>query len=96
MPESKPVVDFNFLQALVDTPEPPKATRTKKPKDVRDMDGWFKNPNVVHILNGTCSQGDDCLGKILYNKGPGRVTAIVNDVEMCRICFLDGLAYNGE
>lgn len=87
---------LSFLQELLDTSQTTTARKPRKPKDIRDQHNWFHNPNVVHDIKGTCSQGSECLGLILYNKGPGRVTAIVNDVEMCRICFLDGLAYKGE
>jgi hypothetical protein len=129
---SQPVSDLEFLQDLIDTPEPPKGTRTRKPKDVRDVDTWFK---LDHINNrchscggincvekgyegaddtssfpskcltcgsedvsdtGHCSQGENCIGLVIYNKGPERVTSIVNDVEMCRFDFLDGLAYTGN
>lgn len=83
--------DLDFLQALIDEPDKiPTTRKPRKPKDVRDSDHWFK---LEHIIMGTCSRGDDCVGKILYGKGPDRVTAIVNDVEMCRYCFYDGLAY---
>lgn len=128
---SIPVSDIDFLQDLIDTPDPPKGTRTRKPKDTRDQDTWFK---LDHINNrclscgainsiekgyegttessfpsrclecestnvqetGRCSQGENCIGAVLYDKGPERVTAIVNGVEMCRFDFLDGLAHVPE
>lgn len=126
---SNPVSDLDFLQDLIDTPDPPKGTRTRKPKDTRDHDTWFKLDHInnrcldcgeincvekgydgasafkSHCLNcgsenvhdsGTCSQGDNCIGAVIYDKGPERVTAIVNGIEMCRFDFLDGLAYAGN
>ena len=91
---SKSVDDLDFLQELLDTPDPPKGSRARKPKDVRDFDTWFK---LDHNIMGTCSKGGDCLGITLDNgKGPGRVTATINGVEMCRFDFLDGLAYKGD
>lgn len=129
---SQPVSDLEFLQDLIDTPDPPKGTRTRKPKDTRDVDTWFKldhinnrclecgEINCIEIgyegateessfkshcmlcesenvqITGTCSQGENCIGAVLYNKGPERVTSIVNGVEMCRFDFLDGLAYTGN
>lgn len=121
-------LSLDFLQELIDTPEPPRGTRTRKPKDTRDSETWFKLNHILAMcldcgstqiekgyesesdaeasfpsrclecqsenvrMTGYCSQGDNCAGKLLYGKGPERVTAIVNDVEMCRIDFLDGLA----
>ena len=123
-------LSLDFLQELIDTPDPPKGTRTRKAKDTRDTDTWFKLDHILALcldcgshdiergyeaqsengnslsfpstclscksenvrLTGYCSQGENCAGKLLYDKGPERVTAIVNDVEMCRIDFLDGLA----
>jgi hypothetical protein len=94
MPESKSVNDLDFLQELIDTPDPPKTSRARKPKDVRSYDAWFK---LDHIVMGTCSRGENCAAIILDSgRGPGRVTAIVNEVEMCRFDYLDGLAYTGE
>lgn len=89
----EPLTNLEFLQELIDTPEPQKSPRVRKAKDTRDMDTWFK---LNHIIMGTCSQGENCAGLILANKGPGRVTALVNGVEMCRFDFLDGLAYIEE
>lgn len=124
----EPLTNLDFLQELIETPDPPRGTRTRKPKDTRDQDTWFKLDHIIarcldcgstnvekgytsadnpdHSfpdncldcqstnvrMSGLCSQGDKCAGLILYDKGPDRVTAIVNDVEMCRICFLEGLA----
>jgi len=95
MSQQKIVDDLDFLQGLIDTPDPPKGVRgPRKQKDTRDMDHWFK---LEHIVMGTCSQGDECLGIVSDNgKGPGRVTSIVNSVEMCRFDFLDELAYVNE
>jgi hypothetical protein len=94
MTQSKSVDDLDFLQELIDTPDPPREIRSRKPKDIRTYDAWFK---LDHIIMGTCSRGDDCAAIILDNgRGPGRVTAIVNEVEMCRFDFLEGLAYTGE
>jgi len=127
---SLPISDLNFLNELIETPDPPKGTRTRKPKDTRDLDTWFKLDHVnnrclecgaintvekgyegagdssssfpSHCLDcgsenvqdtGTCSQGDECLGIVMQDKGPYRVTSIVNGVEMCRWDFLDGLAH---
>lgn len=87
---AQPLDNLDFLQELLDIPDDP-VNRTRKPKDVRDYDTWFK---LDHIILGTCSQGPNCAGKILHNKGPGRITAIVNNIEMCRIDFLGGLAHN--
>lgn len=128
MPQ-QPIDNLDFLEELVSTPDPLKGTRTRKPKDTRDQDTWFK---LDHINNrcldcgainsvergydgateessflshcmicestnvqdtGCCSQGENCIGAVLYDKGPERVTAIVNEVEMCRFDFLDGLAH---
>lgn len=125
---SIPISDLDFLNDLIETPDPPKGTRTRKPKDTRDLDTWFKLDHVnnrcldcgeinciekgyegadnkssfpskclncgslnVHIT-GTCSQAENCLGILMQDKGPERVTSIVNGVEMCRWDFLDGLA----
>lgn len=129
---SQPVSDLDFLTELIETPDPPKGTRTRKPKDTRDQDTWFKLDHInnrcldcgeincvekgyegadsnssfpskclncgsenVHTT-GTCSQGENCIGAVIYNKGPNRVTSIVNGVEMCRFDFLDGLAHVAE
>lgn len=90
---ASPIDDLDFLQEILELPEKEARTpRTRKPKDVRDHDNWFR---LEHNISGTCSQGEDCLGRIYYGKGPGRVTAIVNGIEMCRIDFLEGLGYNG-
>lgn len=121
-------LDLDFLQELIDTPDPPKGTRTRKPKDTRDADTWFRLDHInnrcldcgainsvekgyegtsessfpSHCMEcqstnvqetGTCSQGENCIGAVIYNKGPERVTAIVNGIEMCRFDFLDGLAH---
>jgi hypothetical protein len=85
---TSPIENIDFLQELLDAPEE-KTTRTRKPKDIRDQDVWFK---LNHNVMGVCSQGTECLGLVLHNKGPGRVTAVVNGVEMCRLDFLNGLA----
>jgi hypothetical protein len=87
-----PIDNIDFLQELLDAPEE-KNTRTRKPKDIRDQDTWYK---LNHNVLGTCSQGSECLGLVLHDKGPGRVTAVVNDVEMCRFDFLNGLAKSND
>ncbi len=125
---SAPLNDLDFLEALIETPDPPKGTRTRKPKDTRDQDSWFKKDHINNRcldcgainccekgysgsdpdyefpnrcmecestnvqMTGVCSQGENCLGILMQDKGPERVTAIVNGVEMCRWDFLDGLA----
>ena len=92
--QSNSISDLDFLQELINTPEPERGPRgPRKPKDIRDYDTWFK---LDHHVMGTCSQGQNCAGLILDNKGPDRVTATVNDVEMCRFDFLDGLAYKND
>lgn len=129
---SIPISDLDFLNDLIETPDPPKGTRTRKPKDTRDLDTWFKLDHVNNrcldcgAINcvekgyegadstssfpskclecgsenvqdtGMCSQGDNCLGILEQNKGPARVTSIVNNVEMCRWDFLSGLAKIAE
>jgi hypothetical protein len=91
---SRPLDNLDFLQELIDAPqEVERKSRTRKPKDIRDQTTWFR---LNHNISGTCSQKQECLGLLLYDKGPGRVTSIVNEVEMCRICFLEGLAYHGD
>jgi hypothetical protein len=130
MAETITIDDLDFLQELVDTPDPPKGTRTRKPKDTRDTETWFKLDHIVwicrdcnskntemgyssaraelsfpthcldcnstNVTKGYCSRGDNCLGLIEDEKGPERVTAIVNGIEMCRWDFLDGLAHVPE
>jgi hypothetical protein len=123
------VDDLDFLQDLIDTPEPPRSTRgPRKKADTRDTETWWKLEHIISrcfscnmvncvekgyegteessfpskclecgsedvSLTGHCSQGDECLGLALdIPKGPDRVTAIVQGIEMCRIDFLDGLA----
>lgn len=130
---SPSVNDLDFLEALIETPDPPKGTRTRKPKDTRDMESWFKKDHINNRcldcgainscekgytsdtdknatfpsrcmecestnvqMTGICSQGENCLGILMQDKGPERVTAIVNSVEMCRWDFLDGLAHVTE
>jgi len=89
MSQQKSVDDLDFLQELINTPEPATTPRARKKQDIRDQDTWFK---LDHSIMGVCSRGENCIGKVLYDKGPDRVTAIVNEVEMCRYDFLDGLA----
>lgn len=125
------VDDLDFLQDLIDTPEPPRTTRARKKADTRDFETWSKLDHIISrcfscdsincvekgyegteessfpsrcmlceetdpsklALTGHCSQDDECLGLALdIPKGPDRVTAIVQGIEMCRIDFLDGLA----
>lgn len=131
MPQSRSLDDLDFLQELIDTPDPPKGYKSKKLKDVRDVITWFRldhivdkcldcgsgfvergyegkdNDTIIGFTDrcmdcgssnvafsvGRCSQGENCIGLISQDKGPVRVTAIVNGIEMCRFCFLDGLAY---
>lgn len=129
---SQSLDDLDFLQDLIDTPDPPKGTRTRKPKDTRDESTWFKldlinnrclNCGAINScekgfsgtdpdssfpstclecgsqnvqMTGMCSKGDECLGIVMQDKGPERVTAIVNGVEMCRWDFLDGLAKSND
>ena len=127
----KIVDDTDFLQSLLDEPEPQRSPRARKKQDIRDEPTWFKLEHIISrchscggvncvekgyegteessfpakchaceevdpaklSLSGNCSQGDECLGLALKEpKGPNRVTAIVNGIEMCRIDFLDGLA----
>lgn len=124
------VDDLDFLQDLIDTPEPPRSPRSRKKVDTRDHDTWYKLEHILSrcfncdgincvekgyegteessfpskclecgetdpeklALTGHCSQGDECLGLALdIPKGPERVTAIVNGVEICRIDFLAGV-----
>lgn len=84
-------MDLDFLNQLL--AEPDKAPRTRKPKDVRDYATWWKLPQNIM---GTCSN-PECISELFpelgKGKGRNRVTAIVNDHEMCRHCFLDGWHY---
>lgn len=89
---SSPAFDINFLNDLLSQPD--KQPRTKKVKDVRDNDTWF---SLFHNIQGYCSN-EQCVAEILQvvnqfsgkRQGRNRVTAVVNEHEMCRFCFLDG------
>lgn len=84
--------DLTFLNELLSQPE--KTPRTNKPKDVRDNDHWFALP---HNIMGYCSN-EECVAELLgvvnqfsgLRQGRDRVTAVINDHEMCRFCFLEG------
>lgn len=78
-------VDLNFLTDLLAQPE--KAARTRKPKDTRDQDTWYK---LEHIIMGTCSNEECVSVQMEQPKGRNRVTSTVNGHEMCRFCFLYG------
>ena len=86
---------LDFLKDLLSQPE--RASRAKKPSDTRDHDTWFK---LTHNINGYCAN-DECVAEVLgvvnqfsgKRQGRNRVTAVVNDYEMCRFCFLDGWHY---
>lgn len=83
--------DVDFLAELLKQPE--KAPRTRKPKDTRDQDTWFK---LDHNISGRCSN-ENCISVELNQpRGRDRVTSIVNQHEMCRFCFLYGWHYEGD
>ena len=87
--------DIDFINDLLSQPE--RASGPRKPKDVRDMEHWFKLP---HNIMGRCSNVE-CVAEILQvvnqfsgeRQGRDRVTSVVNEHEMCRYCFLDGWKY---
>lgn len=83
--------DVDFLADLLKQPE--RVSRTRKPKDTRDQDTWFK---LEHILDSECSN-ENCISVELNQpKGRKRVVSEVNGHRMCRFCFLYGWHHEGD
>jgi hypothetical protein len=77
-------LDLDALESILAEPEPVRRKRVSKAKtDDRSITGWF---SILHTAQRNCEVPSHDEKERPRSKG---MTTIINDVAVCRICFLN-------